>query len=277
MSMRAILIVVAALVLCGPCRAQGEPRVLYSTSAGVFTSAPIASALRELDIDPVFAANSRETRDALRDGVWDLMIVRRTIRYEALYESEILALLEAHVASGGALHFQMADLELVPDGWYDLLGLEGAVDLELPLSDIRLTPPQHPSVAGGGFLRLTDELFPPDYGDELVAKLGTRVTQEYVTSEMPSSVLSISGRVLVNGQQWDNWAPGSSAFLVAGQIRWLLRCPADLDLDGVLTINDFLVFQNLFAVDDPSVDFDGDGVLTIFDFLEFFNRFNAGC
>ena len=54
-------------------------------------------------------------------------------------------------------------------------------------------------------------------------------------------------------------------------------CRADLDGDGVLTIFDFLAFQNLFDAGDPAADFDGDGVLTIFDFLAFQNEFDAGC
>lgn len=56
-----------------------------------------------------------------------------------------------------------------------------------------------------------------------------------------------------------------------------VACRADLDGDGVLTIFDFLVFQNLFAAGDPRADFDGDGSLTIFDFLAFQNAFAAGC
>ncbi|MEO1008691.1 MAG: GC-type dockerin domain-anchored protein [Planctomycetota bacterium] len=52
---------------------------------------------------------------------------------------------------------------------------------------------------------------------------------------------------------------------------------ADLDLDGDLTLFDFLAFQNLFATGDPLADFDGDGDLTLFDFLAFQNAFDAGC
>ncbi len=54
-------------------------------------------------------------------------------------------------------------------------------------------------------------------------------------------------------------------------------CRADLDGDGVLTIFDFLAFQNLFDSGDVAADFDGDGELTIFDFLAFQNEFDAGC
>ncbi len=54
-------------------------------------------------------------------------------------------------------------------------------------------------------------------------------------------------------------------------------CPADLDGDGVLTLFDFLAFQNLFDAGSPEADFDGDGALTLFDFLAFQNAFDAGC
>jgi hypothetical protein len=54
-------------------------------------------------------------------------------------------------------------------------------------------------------------------------------------------------------------------------------CVADLDLDGTLTIFDFLAFANLFQDGDAQADFDGDGELTIFDFLAFQTAFDAGC
>ncbi len=56
-----------------------------------------------------------------------------------------------------------------------------------------------------------------------------------------------------------------------------LICPPDLDLDGSLTIYDFLTYLNLFQDADPLADFDGDGELTIFDFLAFQDAFQAGC
>jgi hypothetical protein len=54
-------------------------------------------------------------------------------------------------------------------------------------------------------------------------------------------------------------------------------CRPDFDGDCLLTIFDFLAFQNLFDAGDLSADFDGDGSLTIFDFLAFQNAFDAGC
>ncbi|OAB62742.1 hypothetical protein AY599_19885 [Leptolyngbya valderiana BDU 20041] len=54
-------------------------------------------------------------------------------------------------------------------------------------------------------------------------------------------------------------------------------CPPDLDLDGALTIFDFLTYLNLFQDGRSEADFDGDGELTIFDFLAFQDAFQAGC
>ena len=67
----------------------------------------------------------------------------------------------------------------------------------------------------------------------------------------------------------------SLAMSVAGYEE--VRCYADLDGDGSLTIFDFLEFQNLFVAGDPLADCDGSGSLTIFDFLCFQNAFVAGC
>jgi|GEM_PF-2774650 len=67
--------------------------------------------------------------------------------------------------------------------------------------------------------------------------------------------------------------------------NWIIRanadsdpsCRADIDGDGVLTLFDFLSFQNAFDAGSDLADFDGDGVLTLFDFLAFQNEFDAGC
>jgi hypothetical protein len=69
--------------------------------------------------------------------------------------------------------------------------------------------------------------------------------------------------------------PKEWAFELYGTVG--LDCAADLDMDGALTIFDFLAFQNFFDAGDPIADFDGDGNFTIFDFLAFQNAFDAGC
>jgi hypothetical protein len=248
--------------------------VSQAGGSGGFASNPIGQALRDLDLRYTDAGTITELFDQLSTREWDLVIIRRR---NALTATPILLELREHLDRGGALHFQITNLEDMSDAWHDLLGLEDAVDLELPLSEIELAPPKHPSVPGGGFLSLRDETYPPDYGDALVPAHGSTATQRYLVDERASTVLSRGGRVLVNGQQWDNWVGGSGAALAAGQIRWLLRCPADLDLDGAATINDFLVFQNLFMLEDTVADIDVDGAWTVFDFLAFLNIFEDGC
>ncbi len=72
--------------------------------------------------------------------------------------------------------------------------------------------------------------------------------------------------------------PDVHLIIIANGETGAAGCRADIDGDGVLTIFDFLGFQNAFDAGDLSVaDFDGDGVLTIFDFLTFQNEFDAGC
>ncbi len=55
------------------------------------------------------------------------------------------------------------------------------------------------------------------------------------------------------------------------------NCLMDFDVDGSLTLFDFLAFQNLFDARDPRADVDEDGRFTLFDFLTFQTLFDAGC
>ncbi len=64
---------------------------------------------------------------------------------------------------------------------------------------------------------------------------------------------------------------GDNAFIAP------VRCAADLDEAGRLSVCDFLAVQTLFDAGDVRADFDGDGALSIFDFLMFQNAFDAGC
>jgi trimeric autotransporter adhesin len=54
-------------------------------------------------------------------------------------------------------------------------------------------------------------------------------------------------------------------------------CPADCDADGVLSIDDFICFQTLFALGDPTADCDATGSLSIDDFICFQTAFAIGC
>lgn len=71
--------------------------------------------------------------------------------------------------------------------------------------------------------------------------------------------------------------PDRSEAIVRLLATAIASCRADLDGDGILSIFDFLEFQNLFSSGDLEADFDGDGELTLFDFLAFQNEFDAGC
>jgi hypothetical protein len=94
----------------------------------------------------------------------------------------------------------------------------------------------------------------------------------------------------VSGIDWTNTAQAANADLSADvngdlKIDWAdlneLQaagfCAADADFDCVLTIDDFIVFQTLFALGDPLADADQNGVLSIDDFIMFQTLFAIGC
>ena len=97
----------------------------------------------------------------------------------------------------------------------------------------------------------------------------------------PVKILANEGRTIATFLM-DVWDGSTEAEAVWANMMNLVLdgapgCRADLDMDGSLTIFDFLAFQNLFDDGDLLADFDGDGSLTIFDFLAFQNEFDIGC
>jgi len=78
----------------------------------------------------------------------------------------------------------------------------------------------------------------------------------------------------VDGLIMGSEGPGSVAVVYG---RGPAPCRADIDGDGMLTVFDFLAFQNLFDARDPIADFDGDGAFMLFDFLLFQTTFDVGC
>lgn len=93
-----------------------------------------------------------------------------------------------------------------------------------------------------------------------------------VTSGGPYTMLATIG-------QADAGVSASGPFTLSGGFMagFVETCRVDLDGDGLLTVFDFLAFQNEFAAGSLVADFDGDGQLTIFDFLAFQNAFDKGC
>jgi hypothetical protein len=91
--------------------------------------------------------------------------------------------------------------------------------------------------------------------------------------------VAIEGDTAIIGAP-EEGVPGFPAIVIGAAYAFDLGCeicPPDLDLDGTLTIFDFLAYLNLFDAGDMQADFDGDGELTIFDFLAFQTAFDAGC
>ncbi|MEQ8845419.1 MAG: GC-type dockerin domain-anchored protein [Phycisphaerales bacterium] len=269
----------AMFVLLASVPLASAQRVLLG-QFGDFEFPYFTGAILDLGLQDVTTVTVRQDDflDELRSLRFDLVIVRSIDLFQPDLEDAILTELEDHVASGGKLHFQMAELDRASDRYLDLLGLEAAVELELPLHDLRAPIPPHPSVAGAGFVGARSEGLSPDYGDTLMPKSNSFVTRTFDVSGPTAAVLSVNGRVLVNGSQWDNWAPSlGSSGTIATELAWLLSCPADLDGDSDLTVFDFFEFQNLFDAGDPRADVFYDGRLDVFDFLAFFNQFQDGC
>ncbi len=68
-----------------------------------------------------------------------------------------------------------------------------------------------------------------------------------------------------------------TAYPEGGEDRIIQSCYADFDLDGELTLFDFLAFQNAFDAGETAADCDRNGSLDLFDFLCFQTGFAAGC
>lgn len=56
-----------------------------------------------------------------------------------------------------------------------------------------------------------------------------------------------------------------------------LRCPADLDDDGLVDLNDFFVFFNCWDLTGPCAEIDGVPGIDLGDFFSFFSSFDNGC
>jgi len=116
----------------------------------------------------------------------------------------------------------------------------------------------------GWIQRIEYELWPYDAGTDS----GASYTSPNFDTNPPEPIANISGEFPFTG------SPALGTFTIQ---LISVECAAELDGDGVLTIFDFLEFQNLFDAGDPRADMDGDGDLTIFDFLAYQNAFGEGC
>ena len=279
-----ISMAVAASSLLIPAAAAGQsdPQILFSTPE-FWESNPINGALFDLGLRAERPAFPVDLLAALRRQEWDLVIIRWSTPYPPEVYFEILGELTAHVDRGGALMFSIAELDRMPEYW-PLLGIVDATDLELPLEDI-VSPgvvgdpgPPHPAFHST-VMQVVNDPMGFDLGDSLAPSVEAFTIGQYLGSDRSAIVLAQNGRVITNGQEWDQWDVFSGILIARDQLEWLLGCPADLDGDGELTVFDFFEFQNRFDSGGASgfADFDYDGRLDVFDFLEFFNLFDVGC
>ena len=273
------------LALASSCtRAQDDPQILYS-SPFTWEWRWISTALGSLDLldhTTSIPQDGQDLLDQLRAQEWDLVIIRWRFAFGRGFEADLADELEAHVQRGGKLMFSMAKIEQNPLLW-DTLGIAGTENLELPLPNIVVpfgglfTPElRHPAFSSTFGIGLVNEPAGPDYGDRLMLAAGSFPIALFEDDRLPAVFVSRAGRIIVNGQEWDNW-DALSIGVAEDQISWLLSCPADLDGDGEATVFDFLEFQNLFDAGDPRADVFFDGRLDLFDFLEFFNQFEHAC
>ncbi|MEQ8317614.1 MAG: GC-type dockerin domain-anchored protein [Phycisphaerales bacterium] len=265
-------------------RAQDDPEILFSSPFS-WDAAWIGTAILGMGLGPhttLIPQDGQDLLDQLRAQEWDLVIIRWRFAFGRGFEADLADELEVHVQRGGKLMFSMAKIEQNPLLW-DTLGIAGTENLKLPFPQIRvpfggpLTPElRHPAFSSTFGMNLRDETFGPDYGDRLTPAPGAFPIALFEDDRAPAVIVSRAGRVIVAGQEWDNWG-ASSIDAAEDHIRWLLSCPADLDGDGEATVFDFLEFQNLFDASDPRADVFFDGRLDLFDFLEFFNQFEHAC
>jgi hypothetical protein len=281
--MNPIALAACSLAVASLAHAQTDPAILFSSPHGWRTN-PIGTAIANLGLQEettLAFADEAPLLAALRSQEWDLVIIRWFDTFEGDDGAATIDELAAHVDRGGKLMFSMARLDEQPELW-PVLGITQVWELSVPLEDILPTfgatdpTKRHPAFRSRRSA-VADDLPPTtDYGDHLVPDLQSFAVARFVGGSA-AIVVSQNGHVIVTGAHWDYWELGY--FVAENQLLWLLDCPADLDVDGDLTLFDFFEFQNRFDSGGAVgfADFSYDGRLDVFDFLEFLSLFDAGC
>jgi 6-phosphogluconolactonase (cycloisomerase 2 family) len=157
-------------------------------------------------------------------------------------------------------------------------------------------------LGSGGLHYLTfrgDELYIADvYGDTIYRYLfdqdGVPVPNGTVASRSPIAVaFSPDGREMFAASHLDGGItrfahdPDGDAWIETDQIATpdlggVTTAPAgvcspDLNQDGLVNSQDFVLFLNTFVAGDPFADYNGDGTVNSQDFVAFLNAFVAGC
>jgi hypothetical protein len=95
------------------------------------------------------------------------------------------------------------------------------------------------------------------------------VTYERFTVDVPPD-----GTIgLHSGLYGGNIQSGINGFqLVRG-----VACPADVNGDGAVNVQDFLLYLQLYAAADPGADVNGDGAVNVADYLAYLAGYSLGC
>ena len=190
--------------------------------------------------------------------------------------------LATFVANGNHVHMSFWNMDAEPS-LQATMGIASAFDFFDPRPVFQQGG--HPSWGAVTSVPV-DPAFSPwfDNGDTMTPAAGGTVVGVFDApgSGQGAIIVANGDRTLFNGFDYDSLDTSAVTNLVAAQLSWIgdpcgAGCYADCDGDGILTIFDFLCFQNAFATSDPYADCDGDGLFTIFDFLCFQNAFAVGC
>jgi dipeptidyl aminopeptidase/acylaminoacyl peptidase len=140
--------------------------------------------------------------------------------------------------------------------------------------------PDGGTLAAGGFKAVRDFMQDEQHGSLNVWRIADGELlgryQEGVAGSVRDAAFSRDGRVIYFVSDGPP-TPGPAIVAAILNPGAGAACPADVDGDGVVTIQDFLSFLSLYAGGDPRADIDGDGALTIQDFLGYLALFAAGC
>jgi hypothetical protein len=109
-------------------------------------------------------------------------------------------------------------------------------------------------------------------GDRLLGSADAKVSWVINNS---SRLMNNAGTIVFSTKMTDEVANKSG--LVVFLANEAPACLADCDASGTLNIDDFICFQTLFALADPSADCDASGGLNIDDFICFQTLFALGC
>ncbi len=88
-----------------------------------------------------------------------------------------------------------------------------------------------------------------------------------------AAALLPSGQIWATGQYSE---PGVGISPLAERLDCTPGCPADLDGNGVVNTQDFLLYLGAFAAGDPLADWNNDGQINTLDFLEYLGDWAAG-